>query len=117
MSEDPTPINEIVWDIHDTHPDLVKPLREKLSEVIDPEIGMNILQLGLIRKVSIKEEKAEIFMILTTPFCPYGPAMLESTRQKALEGLNMDVNIQLGMDPWDFSLMEDPSAIDWGMYS
>ena len=43
--------------------------------------------------------------------------MLESTRQKALEGLNMDVNIELGMDPWDFSLMEDPNAIDWGMYT
>lgn len=117
MNEDPTPINEIVWDIHATHPDLVQPLREKFAEVIDPEIGMNIIQLGLIRKVSIKDGKAEIFMILTTPFCPYGPAMLESTRQKALEGLNMDVNIELGMDPWDFSLMEDPNAIDWGMYT
>jgi len=116
MSEDSKP-NEIIWDIHTTHPEMVQPLREKFSEVVDPEIGLNIIQLGLIRQVTIKEDKAEIFMILTTPFCPYGPAMLETTRQKALEGLNMDVNIQLGMDPWDFSLMEDPSAIDWGMYT
>ncbi|HCC78247.1 MAG TPA: FeS assembly SUF system protein [Anaerolineae bacterium] len=117
MSEDPTPINEVVWDIHSTHPELVQPLRDKFSEVMDPEIGLNIVQLGLIRKVSIKEGKADIFMILTTPFCPYGPAMLETTRQKALEALNMDVNIELGMEPWDFSLMEDPGAIDWGMYT
>lgn len=117
MSEDPTPVNEIIWDIHATHPEMVQPLREKLAEVVDPEIGLTIIQLGLIRKVSIKDEKAEIYMILTTPFCPYGPAMLESTRQKALEGLNMDVDIQLGMEPWDFSLMEDPNAIDWGMYN
>jgi metal-sulfur cluster biosynthetic enzyme len=56
-------------------------------------------------------------MILTTPFCPYGPAMIETTRQKAVEALKMDVNIELGMDPWDFSLMEDPGALDWGMYT
>ena len=58
MSEDPTPINEIIWDIHATHPDLVQPLREKLAEVIDPYIVINIIQLGLIRKVSIKYVKA-----------------------------------------------------------
>jgi metal-sulfur cluster biosynthetic enzyme len=117
VSEDPTPINEVIWDIHATHPELVQPLRAKFAEVVDPEIGLNIIQLGLIRKVSILAEKADIFMILTTPFCPYGPAMIETTRQKALEALNMDVNIELGMEPWDFSLMEDPGAIDWGMYT
>jgi hypothetical protein len=37
-------------------------------------------------------------------------------KQKATEGLNMPVNLQLGMEPWDFSLMEDPGALDWGMY-
>ena len=117
MSSDQSSANEIEWDIHSTHPDLVQPLRAKLSEVTDPEIGLNIIQLGLIRSVEITEGKAKILMILTTPFCPYGPAMIETTRQKALEALKMDVNIELGMDPWDFSLMEDPGALDWGMYT
>lgn len=117
MTNETESINYVTWDIHETHPDLVEPLREKLGEVVDPEIGLNIIQLGLIRKVSIQEERAEIYMILTTPFCPYGPAMLDTTRKKAIEALNMDVDIQLGMEPWDFSLMEDPNAIDWGMYT
>ena len=117
MTEETAPMNYITWEIHETHPDLVEPLREKLSEVVDPEIGLTIIQLGLIRKVSIEENRAAIYMILTTPFCPYGPAMLESTRKKALEALDMDVDIQLGMEPWDFSFMEDPNAIDWGMYT
>ena len=56
-------------------------------------------------------------MILTTPFCPYGPAMIEMTKAKAVEGMNMPVNIEMGMDMWDFSMMEDPSALDWGMYT
>ena len=55
--------------------------------------------------------------LLTTPFCPYGPAMLEMIKQKAEEGLGMPVTIELGIEPWDFSLMEDPNALDWGMYT
>jgi len=111
-------VKEIQWTIHTTHPEMVKQAREKLSEVIDPEIGMNIIQLGLIRDVDIEENGiGHIKMILTTPFCPYGPAMIEMTKAKAVEGLNMPVNIEMGMDMWDFSMMEDPSALDWGMYA
>ena len=110
-------VNEIQWSIHTTHPDKVKAAREKLSEVVDPEIGMNIIQLGLVRDISIENDIARLKMILTTPFCPYGPAMVEMTKAKATEGLNMPVTIEMGMDMWDFSMMEDPSALDWGMYA
>jgi len=111
-------INEIKWMLHETHPDKVQKAREKLSEVVDPEIGMNIIQLGLVRNVSIDESGiGHLNMILTTPFCPYGPAMIEMTKAKAIEGLDMPVNIEMGMDVWDFSMMEDPSALDWGIYT
>jgi metal-sulfur cluster biosynthetic enzyme len=109
--------NPIHWDLHDTHPQLVDALRTSLSEVVDPEIQLNVLQLGLIRKVWIENDSAKMYVLLTTPFCPYGPAMLEMIRQKASEGLGMPVTIELGVEPWDFSLMEDPSALDWGMYT
>ena len=108
--------NQIKWTIHDTHPDKVQPLRDRLSEVVDPEIGMNIIQLGLVRDVQVENDIARLKMILTTPFCPYGPAMIEMTKAKAVEGLNMPVTIEMGMDVWDFAMMEDPSALDWGMY-
>lgn len=110
-------IKEIQWTIHSTHPALVPVVREKLSEVVDPEIGMNIIQLGLIRDVAIENDIARLKMILTTPFCPYGPAMIEMTKAKAVEGLNMPVTVEMGMEMWDFSMMEDPSALDWGMYA
>ncbi|GAB1469985.1 metal-sulfur cluster assembly factor [Chloroflexota bacterium] len=110
-------INEIQWTIHTTNPELVPAARASLSEVIDPEIGMNIIQLGLIRDVEVENGMARVKMILTTPFCPYGPAMIEMTKAKATEGLNMPVTVDMGMDMWDFSMMEDPSALDWGMYS
>jgi metal-sulfur cluster biosynthetic enzyme len=109
--------NEIQWTIHQTNPDKVQPAREKLAEVVDPEIGMNIIQLGLIRDITIENGIARLKMILTTPFCPYGPAMIEMTKAKAVEGLEMPVTIEMGMEMWDFSMMEDPSALDWGMYA
>jgi metal-sulfur cluster biosynthetic enzyme len=109
-------INEIQWTIHQTHPDMVKPAREKLGEVVDPEIGMNIIQLGLVRDISIDNDIARLKMILTTPFCPYGPAMIEMTKAKAVEGLNMPVTIEMGMEMWDFSMMEEGAAPEWGLY-
>jgi len=110
-------VNQIKWSIHETHPEIVEQARARLSEVVDPEIGMNIIQLGLVRDIEIEKGIGRLKMILTTPFCPYGPAMIEMTRAKASEGLNMPVTVELGMDMWDFSMMEDPSALDWGMYA
>ena len=91
-------VNEIQWTIHQTHPDKVKLAREKLAEVVDPEIGMNIIQLGLVRDVTIENDIARLKMILTTPFCPYGPAMIEMTKAKAVEGHNMPMTIEMDMD-------------------
>jgi metal-sulfur cluster biosynthetic enzyme len=114
---DESAVNIIKWSIHDTHPDLVEVARTKLAEVVDPEIGMNIIELGLVRDVQIDGDVARLKMILTTPFCPYGPAMVEATREKAQEALNQPVTVEMGTDVWDFSMMEDPSALDWGMYN
>jgi metal-sulfur cluster biosynthetic enzyme len=116
MSEE-QPVNQIKWTIHDTNPELVEPLRAKLSEVIDPEIGMSIIQLGLVRDFSIEDGIGKMKMVLTTPFCPYGPALIEMTRQKAVEALNKPVTIEMLPDMWDFGMMEDPSALDWGLYA
>ncbi len=117
MTEEQPAVNQIKWTIHETNPELVEPARTKLSEVVDPEIGMNIIQLGLVRDVTVENGIAHVKMVLTTPFCPYGPAMIEMTRQKAVEGLNKPVTVEMLPDVWDFAMMEDPSALDWGMYA
>jgi len=108
--------NRPVWQIDSTHPELVEPLTESLSEVVDPEIGLNIIQLGLVRNVIIEDDSAVVKMILTTPFCPYGPSMLETTRQRAEIALKIPTHIDLGMDMWDFSMMEEGLGGDWGLY-
>jgi len=104
------------WEIEHTHPALVEPLKESLRLVVDPEIGLNIIELGLIRNVSVRDDQADVLMIMTTPFCPYAPALLEATRQKAEAALEMHTSMSLGMEPWDPSMMEEGAGAAWGFY-
>ena len=55
-------------------------------------------------------------MILTTPFCPYAPQMVEEVRKHAEKALDADVIIDLRMDLWDESMMEDGFELDWGLF-
>ena len=91
-------------------------LREALRVVVDPEIGMNVIELGLIRFVEIEPERGHINMIMTTPFCPYAPQLLEQTRRRAQEFLERPTTIEMGMEMWDFSMMEEGVADDWGLF-
>jgi metal-sulfur cluster biosynthetic enzyme len=91
-------------------------LRESLRAVVDPEIGMNIVELGLVRQIDIQEESAHVMMIMTTPFCPYAPQLLEQTRRTAQDFLGVPVTIEMGMEMWDPSMMEDGAANDWGLF-
>jgi len=108
--------NRPIWQAENTHPELAITLKSALSEIVDPEIRLNIIQLGLIRDVIITDDNAILKMILTTPFCPYGPSMLESTRQKAEEALARPVSVDFGMEPWDFSMMEEGLGAEWGLF-
>ncbi|MCE1255507.1 MAG: iron-sulfur cluster assembly protein [Anaerolineae bacterium] len=114
MSEQ-TPNNAPYWQAQDSHPDLTARFKDAMREIVDPEIGLNIIQLGLVRDLIIESDHALIKMILTTPFCPYGPAMLENTREKAEAALGMPTHIDLGLEPWDFSMMEEGLG-EWGLF-
>lgn len=110
--------NEIktIWQADSTHPSLAAELREKLREITDPELGLNIIQLGLVRDVIIDSESVTVNMILTTPYCPYGPALLEMSRKKVEEIVNKPTTIEYSMEAWDFSMMEDGAAEEWGFF-
>ena len=108
--------NKPIWDIESTNPDLVESLISELRKVMDPEIGLNILELGLVRNVVVINGEAKIMMIMTTPFCPYGPALLETTRQQAEIGLKLPTSVTLGYEPWDPTMMDENARLEWGFF-
>lgn len=103
------------WQLEQSSPELADNLYTGLQSVMDPELGMSIIQLGLVRDVQIKEERALVTMILTTPFCPYAPQLMEACRSKTEEILDIPTNIEMGREFWDRSFMEE-DAVDWGLY-
>jgi metal-sulfur cluster biosynthetic enzyme len=108
--------NKVDWAAEKEHPDLCEKIRDALRNVKDPEIGMDLVQLGLIRNVEIEKDKVRIEMILTTPYCPYAPMLMESARKKAEEESGIPTEIFYGKDVWDQTMMEDDTALNWGLF-
>lgn len=91
-------------------------VRDALRTVVDPEIGMDVIQLGLIRKVDVSENRLHVIMILTTPFCPYAPQLMEQVRRTAQTVSGLTTSIEMGLEIWDPSMMEEGAADDWGLF-
>ncbi len=82
-----------------------------LYEVIDPEIGLNIVDLGLVYETDFKEDSNEIIVImtLTTRFCPMGESIVESATQAVQQVFpENDIKIMLTFEPaWDQSMISE----------
>lgn len=108
--------NNLFWDAESEHPEMCAKIKEALRAVRDPEIGMDVVQLGLIRNVSLNDGKLDLVMILTTPYCPYAPMLMEASRKKAEEASSFPTEITYGTEVWDQSMMEEGSGFDWGLF-
>jgi metal-sulfur cluster biosynthetic enzyme len=91
-------------------------IKEALRQVVDPEIGLNVVELGLIREIEPVEDATKITMILTTPFCPYGPALIEQVRIAADTVTGGGTQVEVGTELWDPSMMEEGAGGDWGLF-
>ncbi|MDQ7030417.1 MAG: metal-sulfur cluster assembly factor [Ardenticatenia bacterium] len=90
-------------------------IRENLRQVVDPEIGLDVVALGLIKEILFQNGQVQIKMLLTTPFCPYAPWMVQMVKEKAQEVVpNRTVDVEVLPEPWDPSMMEDPSMLGFG---
>jgi metal-sulfur cluster biosynthetic enzyme len=91
-------------------------VREQLKNVIDPELDINIVDLGLIYEIEVEDGSADILMTLTTPGCPLHGVFDEMVRQEvgALEGLN-EVDVELTFEPrWSPEKMSDEAQDELG---
>jgi metal-sulfur cluster biosynthetic enzyme len=96
--------------------DVYETVREALRAVVDPEIGMNVIEMGLIRDLQIEDDRAHVVMILTTPFCPYAPHLMEQVRRTAQQALNRPTTIEMGLEMWSPEMMEEGAAANWGLF-
>jgi metal-sulfur cluster biosynthetic enzyme len=108
--------NKTVWQADAQDPPKAESLRQALREVLDPELGLSVIDLGLIRDLILQADKVEAKMILTTPFCPYGPALLEQTRRKIAEASGLPALVEMVPEPWSPALMEEGAGGDWGLF-
>ena len=91
---------------------------ENLKQIIDPEVGINIVDMGLIYGVDIKEETVGITMTLTSPGCPAGGQLVNGTQHvtQQLEGID-EVNIDVvWTPPWTPEMMTDDAKDELGIF-
>ncbi len=87
-----------------------KQVKDALRQVIDPEIGMDVVTLGMIRQINIDEGgKVEVKMVLTAPFCPLASYLVEQVRMIAasVPGVK-EAKVTLLDERWDPSWIERP---------
>ncbi|HTN37391.1 MAG TPA: iron-sulfur cluster assembly protein [Arachidicoccus sp.] len=92
-------------------------IEDTLRGIYDPEIPCNIMELGLVYKIEVKDDNIVfITMTLTAPNCPVaGDIVLEVQEKiKAIQGVT-DAHIQLTFDPaWDKEMMSEEAKLELG---
>lgn len=89
----------------------------ELQKIYDPEIPVNIYELGLIYEVNVDmQNNVHVLMTLTSPSCPAAEALPGEVEQnvKAIEGVN-DVKVELTFEPpWSDELMSEAAKLELG---
>jgi metal-sulfur cluster biosynthetic enzyme len=89
-----------------------------LKTVTDPELGVNIVDLGLVYTVGTREDEVDVEMTLTSPACPAGPEILRNA-VAAIEKLDgvAKANVKLVMTPpWSPDRMSDEARDELGIF-
>lgn len=89
----------------------------ELCQVYDPEIGLDIVNLGLVYEVAVENDAVNIRMTFTTPECPVGP-YIEADVHRALESLPMIQRVEINLvwdPPWDWHMMSEEAKSELGL--
>ena len=92
-------------------------IREALRDVVDPEIGVNIVDLGLVYRIEVEGARAHIAMTMTSPACPlaeYPKELVTSAiRQHVPDVVDLDIHFEWE-PPWDPAMMSDEARRQLG---
>ena len=86
-------------------------VREALRGVMDPELHLDVVSLGLIKSIDTNSDPVDLKMILTTPFCPYGPWMVQQIKETAEKSAGKEVKVEVLPEMWNPEMMEDPTML------
>ncbi len=89
-----------------------------LRSVYDPEIPVNIADLGLIYSVRVDDDKVDIDMTLTAPGCGMGPVLIEEVKDRVRQVPNLtDVEVALVFEPpWSRDMMTEEAQLELGVF-
>ncbi len=100
-----------------TNTTLSQSLRAALRQVIDPELGMNIVDLGLIYRLDIGPQGVALDLTMTSPACPLGEMILQDVESALRAALPADTAIALNLvwsPPWSPALMSPEARQHFG---
>ena len=92
-------------------------IRDALRAVNDPEVGMNIVDLGLVYGIEVSPERVHVTMTMTSPTCPMGDYLVESVRDavRRVAPEVHDVEVELVWDPpWSAERMNEEARKFFG---
>ena len=94
--------------------DVKNKIIEEIRKIYDPELPVNIYELGLIYDIKVDGSKAEIKMTLTTPNCPVAESLPKEVKEGAMQVEGIDeVDLQLVWDPpWTKDMMSDAAKLE-----
>ena len=94
--------------------DLGEKIVKMIKTIFDPEIPVDIYELGLIYDIQVEGRKAEIKMTLTTPNCPVAESLPKEVKEGAMQVEGIDnVDLQLVWDPpWTKDMMSDAAKLE-----
>ena len=94
--------------------DLKEKVIAEIKKIYDPEIPVNIYELGLIYDVSVKNKNVKVKMTLTTPNCPVAESLPKEVKDSILEIKEIDdVELDLVWDPpWNKSMMSEAAKLE-----
>lgn len=91
---------------------------EALKQIIDPEVGINIVDMGLIYSLDLEDTKVGVYMTLTSPACPAGPQILSQVdgKLRELEDVeDVDINV-VWSPPWSPDMLSEEAKDQLGIF-
>jgi metal-sulfur cluster biosynthetic enzyme len=86
-------------------------IRTALESVVDPEIHLSIIELGLVREIDQSVDPTVVRMLLTTPFCPYAPQIVAEVKAAVTGVTGKPAEVEIMAEQWTPEMMPDPSLL------